>query len=105
MAREWSCTVAEAKARCSVAEFWQWAAYDAVEPFGDQREDLRVALAAYRIAETVWATAGSKKRFPMKLREFMVRLKSQNRRRQSPKEIEAKLMLFAEAHNRSRARK
>lgn len=37
-------------ARLSSRELTEWAAYDKVEPFGEQRADIRTAIIAYLLA-------------------------------------------------------
>jgi hypothetical protein len=39
-------TVAELLARISSAEFTEWMAFDAIDPFGDERADLRAGVIA-----------------------------------------------------------
>jgi hypothetical protein len=40
----WSCTVEEAQQRCSSEEFTYWLAYYRLEPWGEERADLRMAI-------------------------------------------------------------
>ena len=51
-------SVAEAQDRISAREFAEWIAYGTVEPFGEERADLRAGI----IASTV-ANANSRKKF------------------------------------------
>lgn len=51
LALAWSCTVHEAKQRCTLEEFRSWQAYDQLEPFGEYRQDARIAVLACVIAE------------------------------------------------------
>lgn len=63
------CTVAELQQRMGSAEFAAWLAFYQVEPFGDLRDDMRMALVA-----TLTANAHrnvKKKREPFELSDFM----------------------------------
>lgn len=44
------CTVRELQARMDSAEFTEWQAFDALEPIGERRADLRMALLCQLIA-------------------------------------------------------
>lgn len=47
--------MAEAKSRCTVGEFRQWQRFAEIEPFGEEREDLRTALICVRILQAAGA--------------------------------------------------
>lgn len=48
-------TVAELLDRMSSAEFSEWMAYYTIEPFGEERADLRQALTTSAVANTLQA--------------------------------------------------
>jgi hypothetical protein len=52
LARCWGCTLKEAQKRCDSREFSEWLADAIVEPWGEERADLRMAIIA-----TVFANA------------------------------------------------
>lgn len=43
LAAMWGCTLMEAAAKCDAAEFALWSALYAIDPWGEQRADLRSA--------------------------------------------------------------
>jgi hypothetical protein len=51
-------SVRRAQAEISSAEFAEWIAYCGIDPFGEERDDLRAALVACTVANTF-----SKKRY------------------------------------------
>jgi len=62
-------TLAEAQARISAREFAEWMAYYTLEPWGQERGDLRAGIVAATIAN---ANRDAKKRKkPFKPQEFM----------------------------------
>lgn len=90
----WSCTVAEAKRRCTMREFVQWQAYYRLEPFGEERADLRNAIVACVIAN---AHRGKGRSF--RVRDFMPTF--DRRPQQTPQEMETVFRAFAARHNAS----
>jgi hypothetical protein len=60
------CTVAEAQARVSPAEFREWVAFSRSEPFSDQRMEYMLALVA-----CIVANANRGKGRPFKIDEFI----------------------------------
>lgn len=60
-------TVSELKDRIDAEELKYWMAYYAVEPFGEERADLRNAI----VAQTVAACAAFRKGAVPKLEDFM----------------------------------
>jgi hypothetical protein len=64
-------TVAELQAAMSSREFTEWQAYFALEPFGEERADIRAALVASVIANV---NRNPKKRSsPFAVKDFMLR--------------------------------
>ena len=45
----WCCTLREAKQRCSSPEFSEWMAWYSIDPWGEQRADLRMAISTAHI--------------------------------------------------------
>lgn len=60
-------TVDQLLAQISSAELSEWAAYYRLEPFGDERADLRAGI----VASTVANTAQTRKRKAFKPADFM----------------------------------
>lgn len=50
LAALWGCTVREAQRRCDAREFNEWLAYYRLEPWGEERDDLRSGIVASVIA-------------------------------------------------------
>lgn len=71
-------TVEELLDRCSSRELSEWMAYDSIEPFGQLRDDARIALLASTVVNMV-----SKKK--VKVQDFMPFLKED--RTQTPEEM------------------
>ena len=92
----WSCTVLEAKARCTFSEFHQWVAYYEIEPFGEERADLRNAI----LAATVARIGGNKN---AEVSDFMPTFTKQ-RKKQTTQEQANLFAAFAKAHNESMSR-
>ena len=63
----WGCTLREAKQRISSTEFSEWMAWYSIEPWGDQRADLRMAISTAEILNC-WRAKGSK---PIKPEQIM----------------------------------
>jgi hypothetical protein len=64
-------TVGELLARISSRELSEWAAYFELEPFGEERADVRAALVAATVANT--ARDPKKRRRAFQVQEFMPR--------------------------------
>jgi hypothetical protein len=97
LALSWGCPVSEAQARCSSREFAEWAAYYRLEPWGEERADLRSGIIAHLIAGAL----SKKGRYP-KLGDFLAgELMRRAKRRADPQLVAARLMEFGQAHNRS----
>ena len=93
----WSCTVAEAKARCTIREFYQWQHFYAIEPWGEERADLRSAIIAYTVA-SIHAKKGAK----IRVADFMPQFGRQTEA-QTGEEMEAIARAFAARMNASAA--
>lgn len=62
-------SVARAKAEINAREFAQWKAFYRIEPFGERRQDLRIALMTYHL---VCAQATSECAEKLKVSDFML---------------------------------
>jgi hypothetical protein len=62
-------TVAQLLAGISSLELSEWAAYYELEPWGEERDDLRAGIVASTVANT--ARNAKKRRRPFKAQEFM----------------------------------
>lgn len=83
-------SVREAQARISSNEFSEWIAYSRIEPFGEERADLRSA-----INTTVLANANrSKGRRAFKVKDFMPRFDTKLEI-QSPKHMQAMFRMMS----------
>lgn len=87
--------------------FYRWMEYFAVEPFGEERADVRAAVVAHRaccIMANVYRTEHSVR---ILLDDFMPKFGSRARssRRQSVGEMKTRLHTFAQAHNEAIKRK
>lgn len=88
-------TVAEAQLRVSSREFTDWQAFAELEPFGEERADLRAGIIASTLAN-VNRGRGTR---AFKPSDFMPKFDAP--RIMSADEIGSRLMAFAEQHNRS----
>jgi len=86
-------SVAKAQEQISSREFAEWIAYSTIEPFGEERADLRAGI----IASVIANVNRGKGHAPYKPRDFMPTFGES--RRQSAQEIIARLKAFAAAHN------
>jgi hypothetical protein len=73
-------TVAELEQRMTSREFSEWMAYFALEPFGEERADLRMGILASVMAN-LW---GKRKGHPWRPQDFMPRF---GRRDADPMEL------------------
>lgn len=89
--------MSEAKRRCTLREFRRWQAYDQIEPFGEVRADLRIAI----LATVVAAGFGSKSAKPS---DFMPRLNAEPKPKQSVSQMASMFRRYAEAHNKANKR-
>lgn len=87
-------TVGELLARVSSRELAEWAAYYALEPFGDARADLRAGIVASTVANT--ARDPKKRRQPFQPDEFMPQFRQQ-KQAQTVEEQQAIARQFAAA--------
>lgn len=105
MALAWSCTVAEAKARCTIEEFRQWLTYYSIEPFGEFRHDVRCAIIACAIAQAGGMTKATLQDF---MPEKFIGHNSQEKPKQTIAEMAVIFSNYAKMHNafmkRSRAK-
>lgn len=69
LALAWGCPVREAQTRCTHAEFLEWCAFYSIQPWGEERADLRIA----QLCSIVANVAKGKKGRPFKPSEFMPR--------------------------------
>lgn len=80
-------SVARAQQEIDAPEFAEWLAYYSIEPFGEERGDLRAGIVAAQIAN---AFRGKNQR-PFKAIEFMPLVNRQPKRQQSVKYMVAVL--------------
>ena len=67
----------------SIEQLYKWMAYASIEPFGDERADLRSAIISYTVANAL-AGKGAKS---LEIEDFMPKF-NQPKKRQTDKEIE-----------------
>ncbi len=87
--------VGELQQRIDAREFTEWIAYWNVEPWGEERADLRAGIIAATVAN---CAPFRKSQRPFAPSEFMPFAKAEAQR-QSAKEIEMRLAAYKEAHN------
>ena len=75
MALALGCTVGELLGRISSRELTEWMAYFELDPFGQERADLRSAIVASTVANTV--RDPKKKQKPWLPRDFMPKFEQQ----------------------------
>jgi hypothetical protein len=80
--------------------FREWQVFFSLEPWGEERADLRAGIVASVIANT--HRDRKKKPRPYVPGDFMPKFGKQKKRRQSQNELKMKLTLFAKAHNAAR---
>lgn len=83
------CTVKELLNRVNSEELSEWMAFNKIEPFGYERDDMRFAILTCVIAN---CNRSSKQR-PFKISDFMLKFDRLDKpREQTDEEIEATLM-------------
>lgn len=90
-------TVAEMLDRMSGREFREWMAYSSIEPFGEERADLRQAMTTSAVHNSVQAqTKHPKYTKPADFMPFVDKPESAPAKREpvSPEELRAKFMAF-----------
>ena len=87
-------SVKQARQEIDSAEFSEWMAYYQLEPFGEERADLRNAQLC-----CLYANSKTKKGKRYKLKDFMPRFEKESPEDRN-KRIRATLMAFAAAQNR-----
>ena len=80
-------TVAKAQREISSAEFAEWIAYDRIDPFGEERADLRAAIIAATVANAFRGKNG-KTFMPV---DFMPLVAREGSREQTPTEMKNQL--------------
>ena len=86
-------SVRQAQLEITSTEFAEWIAYSTLEPFGEERADLRSAIVACLIANT---NRGKNQR-PYKETDFMP--KFGRKKQQTWQEMKARFNTFAALHN------
>lgn len=89
-------SVARAQQEISSKEFSEWVAYNKIDPFGQDRNDLGAAI----ISATVCNVNRSKGSRPYKPADFMPDFGNQKRAEQTCEQQIAMLKNFAKKHNR-----
>lgn len=86
-------SVARARREISATEFYEWQAYYELEPFGEERADLRAGI----IAATIANVHRGKRSRPYKPSDFMPEYEP---RKDKPwQEMRAVMKSYAKAHN------
>ena len=81
----WRCTVREAQARCDSHEYAEWQAKYEIDPWGEDRADLRAGI----IASTIANVNRESKRKAFVPRDFMPDFDSKPKPAQSQREMAA----------------
>ena len=96
----WGCTLQEAMSRCDSRQYAEWRAYYEVEPWGEERADLRSAIIACTIANV---HRGKGKAFEPG--DFMPEFDKPAKKQQTAAEMAAVMTTFAARQNAYVARK
>lgn len=83
----------------SASLFLDWAEFDRVCPFGEDRADLRSGIVAWTVATVASGLGGKKGGRTPKLQDFIPKFGTEAKRVQSVDEMKARLNAFAMAHN------
>lgn len=86
-------SVREAQLKITSAEFSEWIAYHNIEPFGEERADIRSAIIALTIANV----NRTSRQPPLKIKDFMP--KFGRPKPQTWQEMKARFKSFAQVHN------
>ena len=81
----WRCSVPEAQAKCNSRQFAEWQAYYEINPWGEERADLRAGI----IASTIANVNRESKRKAFVPRDFMPDFDSKPKPAQSQQEMAA----------------
>lgn len=87
-------SVAEAKEKVSRREFRQWVAYNEIEPIGEWRQDMRIAMLCCLVANR---TRGKGEK-EYKTEDFLM-FNRPPKRKQTAAEMELIFRTFAKCHN------
>ena len=101
MALALGCTVRELLCRLTARELREWELYYSLEPFGEQRADMRAALIAMTTAQVM----GGKKAQKLKLRDFMLYPEPQQEKKQSESYQRNVFVSLANAVKKAKARR
>ena len=82
----------------SCAQFMEWAEYHCAEPWGEERADLRSAIAAWTTA-----TAFGGRKSHVKVIDFMPKFGSKKPKRQTREEMQSFLKAFCKSFKGGRA--
>lgn len=83
----------------SASLFLDWAEFDRVCPFGEDRADLRSGIVALTVASVASGLSGKKGGRQPKLEDFMPQFGKEAKRVESAEDMIAKLRTFAQLHN------
>ena len=86
----------ELQLRLNSREFAEWLAYYNLEPWGEERADLRAGI----IAATVANAAPGRRGRTFQPKDFMP-FTGERAQRQSTQEVEARIRLWVAAHNQA----
>ena len=87
-------------ARCNSRQYAEWQAEYQLDPWGDERADLRMGIIACTIANVNRAKGKA-----FKPGDFMPEFDKRLKQRQTPEEMAAVMTRFASLHNAHEARK
>ena len=87
-------------ARCNSRQYAEWQAEYQLDPWGDERADLRMGIIACTIANVNRAKGRT-----FKPGDFMPEFDKQAKQRQTPEEMAAVMTRFTTLHNAREARK
>jgi len=99
LAALWGCPKREAKERCTAREFYEWVAYYRMNPWGEERADLRTGIVCALTANVHRGKNGK----AYKPTDFLPKY-NERRKVQSGIEMAARMKAFATAHNSRRGK-
>ena len=88
-------TVRDLLDRCDSRELAEWEAYASIEPFGEERADLRAGIVAAAVANS-----NPYRGKAWKPSDFMPKFEAQEPRRQSPQEMQSAMRQIDAIHRR-----
>ena len=94
----WRCDVPEAQAKCNSQRFTEWQAYYEIDPWGEERADLRAGI----IASTIANVHRDPKKKAFTFGDFMPDFDPKPKPRQTPVQMFNMLKVWIDQKNAAR---